>query len=147
MAEDGKAVQVKRGGKKQDVGVGEVVVGDVVIIRSGMEISGDGYVIEACMLEMDESSLTGESSSMKKDTIANCLTKKQECEKTGSGKVTSPILLSGTRVTNGLGKYVVINVGPNSAIGKIKEMIAEEDDPTPLQMKLETIARDIGQFG
>lgn len=42
---------------------------------------------------------------------------------------------------------MVLCVGPHSVAGKIKELIAEEEEATPLQMKLETIARDIGNFG
>lgn len=42
---------------------------------------------------------------------------------------------------------IVINVGKYSSIGKIKEILASESEMTPLQMKLEKIARDIGIFG
>ena len=43
---------------------------------------------------------------------------------------------------------LVVNVGKNSAIGKIQEIITSgEDHMTPLQLKLEGIARDIGFFG
>lgn len=43
---------------------------------------------------------------------------------------------------------VVINIGKNSAIGKIQEIVTtSNNDLTPLQLKLETIARKIGFFG
>ena len=61
--------------------------------------------------------------------------------------VPSPILYSGSKIVSGEGKYLVLCVGPHSVSGKIKELIAEEEEATPLQMKLETIARDIGNFG
>lgn len=48
---------------------------------------------------------------------------------------------------SGSGRMVIINVGKNSSIGKIKEILVSEDELTPLQMKLEKIARDIGIFG
>ena len=60
----------------------------------------------------------------------------------------SPAMLAGTQVITGTGEMVVINVGKHSAIGKIKEIISsEEREPTPLELKLEKIARDIGVFG
>jgi len=49
---------------------------------------------------------------------------------------------------SGSGTMVVINVGSNSAIGKIRDIITSgEEELTPLQLKLEKIARDIGYFG
>ncbi len=79
--------------------------------------------------------------------------KKIELEKKGiehlsHHSIPTPVVLSGTKVLTGTGSMVVINVGKNSAIGKIQEIITSgEDDLTPLQLKLEGIARDIGYFG
>jgi magnesium-transporting ATPase (P-type) len=81
------------------------------------------------------------------------LDKKIELEKKGiehlsHHSIPTPVVLSGTKVLTGTGSMVVINVGKNSAIGKIQEIITSgEDDLTPLQLKLEGIARDIGYFG
>lgn len=60
----------------------------------------------------------------------------------------SNVILAGTKVMTGTGKMIIINVGSNSAIGKIKDLITQgEDELTPLQLKLEKIARDISIFG
>ena len=48
---------------------------------------------------------------------------------------------------DGTGKLVVCAVGENSFNGKMKLTMQEEADPTPLQMKLETVANDIGKLG
>jgi magnesium-transporting ATPase (P-type) len=66
----------------------------------------------------------------------------------GSHEVPSPIMLSGSKVLSGEGKMVIIAVGKLSAIGKIQNLLGNDEDiPTPLQLKLETIAEDIGKFG
>ena len=73
---------------------------------------------------------------------------KKGIENLNHHSIPSPLVLSGTKVITGTGSMVVINVGKNSAIGKIQEIVTSgEDDLTPLQLKLEGIARDIGYFG
>ena len=154
-AESGKKITILRNGKTLDNrGIDEVLVGDLVLIKSGMEIAGDGLVVEGYSLQLDESSMTGETKPMTKESIEACLKKKLDLQKTkgidkiGHHDIPSPIILSGTKVLNGNGSMLVINVGKNSAIGKIKEiMTSGEAELTPLQMKLEKIARDIGMFG
>jgi len=54
-------VMVRRDGQQKAILPGDVVVGDIVVIEPGMEIAGDGYVVDASMVLVDESSLTGES--------------------------------------------------------------------------------------
>lgn len=57
-------------------------------------------------------------------------------------------MLSGTSVLTGEGKMVVIVVGDLSCLGKIRSVLAQDEDgPTPLQNKLEKISEDIGKFG
>jgi magnesium-transporting ATPase (P-type) len=66
----------------------------------------------------------------------------------GKHDVPSPIMLSGTRILNGEGKMIVIVVGEQSCLGKIQALLSQsEPEATPLQMKLENIAEDIGKFG
>ena len=65
-----------------------------------------------------------------------------------SHSVPSPIMLSGTSIITGEGWMMVMVVGDSSCLGKIREVLAkDEDGPTPLQNKLEQIAEDIGKFG
>lgn len=62
--------------------------------------------------------------------------------------VPSPIMMSGTKVLTGEGKMVVIVVGDLSCNGKIRAALNQQEvSATPLQMKLEKIAEDIGKFG
>ena len=58
-----------------------------------------------------------------------------------------PFLLSGTMVTEGVGRGLVIAVGPHTQWGKIKESLDKEDEKTPLQEQLENLAELIGKIG
>ena len=56
--------------------------------------------------------------------------------------------MSGTKILTGDGKMLVMVVGPQSCIGKIREKLEQDEaEPTPLQAKLEKLANDIGRFG
>ena len=57
--------------------------------------------------------------------------------------------MSGTRVLTGEGRMLVVVVGDQSCIGKIRALLEkdEQDSSTPLQHKLETLATRIGKFG
>ena len=71
--------------------------------------------------------MTGESEPVQKAVLNACIAKKKELESSGcknsSDKhdVPSPILLSGTKVLTGVGKMMVIVVGDDSCIGKIRK--------------------------
>jgi len=154
-AEKGKIVTIVRNGVTMpDQSIESVLVGDLIIIRSGMENPGDAIVIEGFSIQMDESSMTGESDPMLKDSLENCLAKRDELrkkngnQKLGHHDLPSPVVIAGTKVLGGSGKMIIVAVGPRSSIGKINQLIqGNEDELTPLQLKLEKMARDIGTFG
>lgn len=153
-AENGKKISVIRNGEEIDnLKIGEIVVGDLVIVKSGIEIPGDGVMISGFSVQVDESSMTGETKPMNKDSLERCLKKKDQLTKKGIDKINhhaipSIVFMAGTKILNGTGLMVIINVGNNSSIGKIKDILTSgEEELTPLQLKLEKIARDIGIFG
>jgi len=156
-AESGKVITIMRNGKLMiDVSYQIPLVGDILILKSGMEVPADCVFIEGFSIQIDESSVTGESKAMNKFSPAECvakrdvlLTKAKTSGKFNSHDVPSSVILAGTKVLNGSGKCIVINVGKNSAIGKINELVGsgEEDELTPLQLKLEKLARDIAWLG
>ena len=84
---------------------------------------------------MDESSVTGESDLIQKDV-----------PKTYSEKKT-PILISGSKVMDGSGLMIVAAVGIYTQNGKLKLKLQEETAPTPLQIKLDKVATDLGKIG
>jgi Ca2+ transporting ATPase len=107
--------------------------------------------------------MTGESDHMAKDSFDVCTKRFEEekmnernksGEKPGHTKtahslheIPSPMLMSGTSISEGDGLMVTIVVGDSSAIGIIRKTLEAEDQETPLQKKLDTIATDIGKMG
>lgn len=76
---------------------------------------------------------------MKKNTIKICVEQRNQIISDGlregatAHDVPSPVLLSGSKVLSGEGKMIAIAVGKLSAIGKIQNLLSNEDDnPTPL---------------
>ena len=140
-------VVVTRDGANINLSDEELLVGDKCKIDMGMIIPADGIIINSSNLKLDEASLTGESNLMRKESIENCLKIKSD-----SGKFPSPMVFSGTTVKEGEGWMLVLATGQNSAAGKIREHVMqnkedEESNKTPLELKLEDIAEDIGKFG
>ena len=152
-----KLLTVVRGGKEMEINEADLLVGDVARIEAGMNIPADGLILRCKGVTTDESAMTGESDQLKKESLQVCekrLAQKLEQKKLAgphllkAHDVPSPILLSGTLVCQGEGYFLVIVVGKHSAIGVIRESLAvEEPESTPLQQKLEAIARDIGKMG
>jgi len=124
----------------------------VIKVQEGMDIPCDGVIIECAEIYCDEAAMTGETDPMRKDILADCVFKMKELQNKNScynsHDVSSPCMMSGTKVLTGEGKFVAIVIGEESCEGKVGKLLREEDDSaTPLQMKLEAIANDIGKFG
>ena len=90
----------------------------------------------------NESAMTGESDELKKDTLENCLLRKEEKDqelefqskgaKVSHHDLPSPVLLSGTQFATGEGWYVSIMVGNESCVGKILSKLEQKVETTPL---------------
>lgn len=76
-------VTVLRNGEMVVLHEEECLTGDICRLVEGMEIPADGVIIEGSEIRMDESSMTGETHSIKKDTIEHCLRRKRELEAEG----------------------------------------------------------------
>ncbi|KAJ5551053.1 ATPase P-type K/Mg/Cd/Cu/Zn/Na/Ca/Na/H-transporter [Penicillium sp. DV-2018c] len=126
------------------VSVYDILVGDILHLEAGDSIPADGVLVTGHGVKCDESSTTGESDQMKK-------TPGQEVwEKIVSGKATKkldPFLISGSKVLEGVGTYMVTSVGPYSSYGRILMSLQTPNDPTPLQVKLGRLANWIGYLG
>lgn len=132
------------------------MVGDILKIRAGMNIPVDGIIIRSSGVQANEAAMTGESDELKKDSLDNCKIRQQEKDaeyeylKSNAKNphdLPSPLLLSGTQVATGEGWFICIVVGKNSCVGKILGKLEQSIETTPLQMKLEKIATDIGKLG
>lgn len=111
-----------------------------MIIETGDIIPVDGIVTLASNMVADESSETGESDPIRKQRLDDN-DAKQENDKL------SPFLISGSKIIEGTGEMLVTCVGVSTRAGQSKLKCQQEDDPTPLQEKLEDLADQIGKFG
>lgn len=134
-------VKVLRNGKTEIIAQGDIVVGDIVILETGNKIPADGRLLESVSLQVDESSLTGESANVEKDENLLCDEKTPVAERKN-------MLYSGCFVTSGNGKMVVTDVGDKTEFGKIaKELSNDEKSSTPLQEKLAKLGKIIAVLG
>lgn len=103
----------------------DVVVGDICLLEPGEIAPVDGIFIRGHNVRCDESGATGESDAMKKATFEECWTEhlamaqaRERGEKVGSPKK-DPFIISGSKIMEGVGAYVVVAVGERSFNGRI----------------------------
>ncbi len=141
---DDRQVKAVRSGKSVVISVFDVMVGDVLHLESGDSIPADGILIDGYGVKCDESSATGESDAMRKTGGQDVWNRIQDG--TATSKL-DPFLISGSKVLEGVGTYLVTSVGVNSSFGKIMVSLQIENDDTPLQVKLAKMANWIGYLG
>jgi P-type Ca2+ transporter type 2C len=95
--------------------VHNILVGDVLLIEAGDIIPIDGVLAEGQGLRCDESSVTGESDTVKKVPADVALRSSDAGETTRY----DPFMLSGTKVLEGVGKFIVTAIGVNSCHGRM----------------------------
>ncbi|RIA95340.1 PMCA-type calcium-translocating P-type ATPase [Glomus cerebriforme] len=128
-----RTVKLFRSGKEQQISVREINVGDILLLEPGDIVPVDGIYLTGHNLTCDESSATGESDPIKKGEL--------EDDK-------DPFILSGSKVLDGVGRCVVIAVGTHSFFGKTMMALRDnEDEETPLQIKLDILAEQIAKLG
>lgn len=125
---------VIRNGIKQNVDVRNIVPGDIVELEAGDYVSADARIITAEQLEINESTLTGESKSIKKDN-QNIITEKELYERKN-------MVFAGCNVTNGHAKVIITSTGMKTELGKIAtSLINKKSDLTPLQKRVNQISK------
>lgn len=133
-----------RSGKSIMISVYDILVGDVLHLEPGDSVPADGVLISGYGIKCDESSATGESDQMKKTAGQEVWLQIVEGRAT---KKLDPFMISGSKVLEGVGTYLVTSVGPNSTYGRIMLSLQTTNDPTPLQVKLGRLADWIGYLG
>lgn len=129
---------VKRDNKVMKIPTREVVVGDIILVREGQAIPADAIIIKSNNLLVDESALTGESDSALKDERFISKDNTPIAER-------SNYLYMSTFVLQGNAEAIVISKGMNTEIGKIADMLKNnEKQATPLQKKLEDLGKMLG---
>ena len=153
---DAVRVKVVRGGSVVSLPLDEVVVGDLIALETGDEIPADGRVVRAGELFLDQSLMTGESEPVRKAVQAEA--------DPADGPEQPGCVFRGTQVVDGLGRMTVTNVGDDTMLGQIARRLGGGDEPddaggrvqkkltiskelTPLQEKLERLAKIISRVG
>ena len=140
---------VKRDNTLKRIPSENLVVGDIVILEEGDKVPADLILIESYDLGVDESSLTGESTLVKKDTdyerIEDFSSKIKDIQKYSKEEnIQSKLLSMNSNVIFGKGTGVIIATGMETAIGRIAEMIQEKEEDTPLTIKVGKLGKKIG---
>ncbi len=130
---DDEPVQVIRGGNIVQIARKDVVVGDIVILNTGEEVPADGELLEAVMLNIDESTLTGEP-------ICHKTTDQTQFDKEAT--FPSNHAMRGTNIMEGHGVMRVLAVGDSTENGKVFEAAQIDDSvKTPLNEQLDGLGK------
>lgn len=129
--------KVLRNGQKVQIPSREILIGDILYLDAGDYISADGRIIENYSIQIDESSLTGESVSVLK--TADIITE----DHTGIGDQQN-MVFSGSFVTYGRAVIVVTAIGMRTEIGKIAKLLESATaKKTPLQVNLDHFGKKL----
>lgn len=127
-----------RSGKTVEINAEELVKGDIIILDAGNFVPADCRILESHNLKIEESSLTGETQGAEKD--ADVL-----CSKNAPLGDMKNMAFMASIIVNGHGKAVVTDIGMNTKVGQIANMIIEDEAPqTPLQKKLGEVGKILG---
>ena len=129
--------KVIRDSKKIEIQSKDVVPGDILVLEAGDLITADGRVIESYSLQVNESSLTGESLSVDK------VTEKIDNEEVALGDQKN-MVFSGSLVTYGRALILVTSTGMKTEIGKIATLMEDtQEKKTPLQVSLDDFSKKL----
>ncbi|MCF6346544.1 MAG: cation-transporting P-type ATPase [Thiomicrorhabdus sp.] len=124
---------VIRDGEKQRINAQQLVPGDIVLLQSGDKVPADIRLLQSRELQIDESSLTGESVPVQKE-VGKLDAKTPLADRTN-------MLYSSSLVTYGTAKGIVITTGDDTQIGHISQLInSAELLATPLTRKIKTFS-------
>jgi len=130
---------VLRDGKRKEIPAEELVPGDILLLEAGDKIDADVRLVEAFNLQMNEAPLTGESTPVLKSA-----------DKLDEDTITADrvnMAFTGTTVTQGRGKAVVVGTGMSTEFGKIaSEVAAIRTEKTPLEKRMAEIGEKLGRI-
>lgn len=126
---------VKRDGKTKEITIDEIVKNDILILAPGNKVPADGILIKG-KLSVDESSLNGETKEVYKEYIdnINLATEKNR-------------VYRGTTIYDGEALVLVTKIGMDTLYGKMAKVLTEEEDASPLKLRLTNLAKIISRIG
>jgi Ca2+-transporting ATPase len=117
----------------------DVLVGDIALFKPGEIIPCDGVFLRGHNVRCDESGATGESDTIKKVTYAECQKEAQNLQAGEKAKLDC-FIMSGSKVLEGDGQYIVIVIGPKSFNGRIMAGKPRRFELTYMSLTLSTSA-------
>ncbi len=125
--------RVRRDGVSAEIPVEEVVAGDIVLLSAGDLVPADGRIIEANALQIDESTLTGESTPALKEVTTLQADALNPGDQVNMAFMNSP-------VTHGTGVVIITGCGADSELGKISGMLTTtRKERSPLTKELDNL--------
>ena len=122
--------KVLRGGVKGEIPSAQVVKGDILLLEAGDLVTADGRILESYSMQVNESSLTGESTNVEKKAVV------LDGEQALGDRIN--MVYSGSLVTGGRAVVLVTATGMETEIGKIAALMnATKEKKTPLQVSLD----------
>ncbi|MHA2366102.1 MAG: cation-translocating P-type ATPase, partial [Candidatus Hodarchaeales archaeon] len=130
--------KVLRSGTVQIIDSKYIVPGDIINLEAGDSVPADCRIIESFSLQADESSFTGESEPVLKDTSI------QLSESTPVSDQLN-MLFMGTNIVRGTATVICVKTGMDTVMGHITNMlITAEDRETPLKIKMNEFGQRLG---
>jgi magnesium-transporting ATPase (P-type) len=129
--------RVVRDGRERELDAALLVPGDVVLLEAGTKVPADCRLLRAVALEADESLLTGESAPVAK-SVAPVAPETPLADRSG-------MLHTGTVVTRGHGRGLVVATGAATELGRVAGAVETIGEPaTPLQRRMTRFSHVIG---
>ena len=125
--------RVRRNGKILEIGVDDVVVGDIVLLESGDKIPADGVIVDG-EISVDESSINGEAKEAYKYPVTGEITEQNQ-------------VYRGTVVYSKQALMLVNKVGNETMYGKLASELLESQPESPLKIRLRGLAQIISKIG
>ena len=127
-------VLVKRD-KTKEITIDEIVKNDILILAPGNKVPADGILIKG-KLSVDESSLNGETKEVYKEYIDNISLATEKNR-----------VYRGTTIYDGEALILVTKIGMDTLYGKMAKVLTEEEDASPLKLRLTNLAKVISRIG
>jgi len=129
--------RVIRDGEEQKIQSEDLVVGDIILLEEGDKISADARLIDSSDLQVNQSTLTGESNPVRKSKDAVLRDDLTLAE-------IPNLIFAGTSVSEGNGKAIVTEIGMRTEFGKIADLTQNmKEESSPLQKELDRLTKQI----